>query len=314
MIDSKVIKKLLESNELSGYTSPTSGRITYNKVVGPSSFGAFTDIITSIVPLEIVYDASKNHKIPSIAKTLGKNTPHYHIYTRYLFLNATMEEYMDYEDEEDNENMDELFADVSKLPEKVPIIGLAVQKSETMKSAHAIAFIAWHAKKRNHFAYYDPLAFKRGKKGYDFTDKAFVAGRFTSSRIEFINLNTYCFRAQKDAEDFHCSQYIINAEYCYIYSVFFLSKWIEFGHRIHKGSFRKAITSTYIVDPVKLTRSNTKESMIYRVVMMLFICETFLKFLKGLTKTQKRIIQDSEANIQRIKEYLVPFRTLLNKE
>lgn len=301
----KFLKAIMANNDVSGYNSP-SGRITYNKVVAPQNFAAFSDIITSIVPLNIVYDSSKYDKLPSIAKTL--NSVQSSVYPKYLFLNATMDEYMDYEDEEDQENMEELVEHLENLPMKTPLIGVAVQKSEPMQSAHAIAFIAWKTNKIVKFAYYDPLAHKRGNKEFDFTDRAFVESRF-ETKFEFINLNEYCFKPNPEKPaDFHCSQYVINAEYCYIYSVFFLHKWIEFGSKLHRATFRKAITATYIVHPSKLTRTNTKESMIYRVVMMQFICQTFLKFLKGLTKEEKKVIKGSQKNIKRITTYLVEFK------
>lgn len=308
-----LIKKVIENNNVSSYKSPISGRITYNKIASKQNFAAFTDIITSIVPLDIVNDPSENHKLPSIALTLKehiKNTP-IKIYPQYLFLNATMDEYMDYEDEEDNENMEELLDEVEKLPDKTPIIGIAIQKSESMGSAHAIAFIAWRKNKKYTFAYYDPLAYKRGSKGYDYTDRAFEKSRFSALpyKLDFINLNEYCFKSPTNPGDFHCSQYVINAEYCYIYSTFFLYKWIEQGHKIHRASLHKAITSTYIVHPSKLTRTDTMESMTYRVVMMQFICKTFLTYLKKLTKPQKKIIKGSSENIERINQYIQEFKT-----
>jgi hypothetical protein len=102
----------------------------------------------------------------------------------------------------------------------------------------------------------------------------------------------------------------MNAEYCYVYSLYFLHKWIEFGAKRHRGTFRKAIKSTYIVDPEKLTRADNKDSMIYRVVMMAFVCSTFLKYLRSLNKTARQYISDVDANISRIREYLSEFKTL----
>ena len=49
------IKKLIEKKEMTGYHSP-SGRITYNKIVGPNNFAQFTDMITAIIPLDIVFE------------------------------------------------------------------------------------------------------------------------------------------------------------------------------------------------------------------------------------------------------------------
>lgn len=312
MLASPIIHKLIENKDMNGYQSP-SGRITYNKIVDQKSFGVFSDIILSIVPLDIVNDPEKNYKLPSIAKVLkSPKSKSVIIHKQYLFLNMTMEEYMDYEDEEDQENMSALLEYVSGFPLKTAVAGVAVQKSEVMGAAHGIAFIVWKVNsKRYKFAYYDPLAYKRKAKSYDFTDRAFVSDRF-AEKIDFINLNEYCFKesrgAKKEDSDFHCSQYVMNAEYCYIYSVFFLHMWMEGGHQLHRTSFRKAIKATYIVDPAKLTRTNTKESVIYRVTMMAFVCSTFLTFLKGLTKTNKRYILGSEENIARIKTYLEEFK------
>ena len=306
LADPKFLANLNANNEVAGYQSPTSGRITYNKIVDKKSFAVFSDIITAIIPPDVVYDTDENQNLPSLANVLAETFPDAHVYPKYLYVNATMTEYMDYEDEEDQENMDDLFSDLDDLPIKTPLVGLVIQKSEHMGSAHAIAFIAWKPSPRKYkFAYYDPLAHKKGAKSYDFADRAFDAARFTQ-KIEFINLATYCF--QKTPEEFHCSQYVINAEYCYVYCVFFLHKWLEAGAKLHLTAFKDAVTATYIVDPAKLTRANNQESMIYRVVMMAFICRTFLTFLKSLTAADRRYIKDSKANIKRIKEYLADFK------
>jgi hypothetical protein len=309
--DKTFLTKLNENNEVSGYASP-SGRITYNKVVNKKSFAAFTDIITSIVPLDIVNDPDKNHILPSIVNVLKKqkysdtNINKKYIYKQYLFLNATIDEYMDYEDEEDQDNMTDLLEHIDKLPFKTPMIGITIQKSEAMGSAHASAFIVWkYAAQKYKFAYYDPLAHRKKTKSYDFAERAFISSRF-EQKIEFINLNEYCFH--KDPTEFHCSQYIMNAEYCYVYSLYFLHKWLGFGAKLHRASFKKAIKSTYIVPPEKLTRENNKDSMIYRVVMMQFVCDTFLKYLKSLNKKNKKYILDSETNIKTIEQYLTEFK------
>ena len=304
--DPHFLSELNRNNEVAGYQSPTSGRITYNKVVSKRSFAVFTDIIISIVPIDIVIDHDKNHVLPSIAKVLKKE--YEHVYPKYVYVTASMDEYMDYEDEEDQENMDMLLEAVDELPLHTAVIGICIQKSEAMGSAHACAFIVWKQSPRKYkFAYYDPLSFSKGKKTYDYAERALVSERF-NQKIEFINLNTYCF--QKESGEHHCSQYIMNAEYCYIYSLYFLHKWAEFGAKLHRNSFKKAIKTTYIVEPEKLTRLNNKDSMIYRVVMMAYVCNTLLNYLKSLNKKARRYIRDVDESIQRINEYLDDFEKL----
>jgi len=288
--------KILESNECSGYACPTSGRITYNKIVDNTSFALFTDIITSIVPLKIINDENLNYKLPSLGSVL--DFPY--VYKQYLFLNATIDEYMDYQDEEDQENMTELLHSLKQNGQ--PIIGIAIQKSEEMQSAHAIAFITWETSSKFKFAFYDPLAHKRGNKGFDFAERAFVKGRF-KEKIEFVNLDDYCYKTN-DQGDFHCSQYVINGEYCYMYSLYFLHKWIEFGAKLHRASFKKTINATYIVDASKLSRANTRESLIYRLTMMAFICRSFLTYLTKLSIDERKLIKKSVSNVKRISQYV----------
>ena len=286
---SGIIEKLKENDELGGYTSPT-GRVTYNQVITKKSFGIFSDIIESIVPIDII-NSDKSDRLPSIAKTIKG------CYPKYFYINATMDEYMDYETEEDQENMTELLS----IVKDEPVYGICIQKNLYMKSAHACAFIIWKNKTKYKFAFYDPLSHTKKKQTFDYAERAFVSIRF-NEKIEFINLNIYCFH--KTPEQFHCSQYVMNAEYCYIYSLYFLKKWLEFGAKKHRATFRKTIKSTYIVKPESLTRANNKDSMIYRVVMMEFVCKTLVTYLRSLNKSHKKMILNSDENIKRILEYV----------
>lgn len=284
-----IIEKLKQNDELGAYLSP-SGRVTYNKMITEKSFSIFSDIIEGIVPIDII-NSDKADKVPSIANVL-KNS-----YNKYFYVNVTMDEYMDYEDEEDQESMSEL---LSNIVADKPLYGICIQRNLHMKSAHACAFIVWKSNKKYKFAFYDPLDHNKKKKSFDFSSRVFVADRF-EEKIEFINLNKYCYHSSE--QEFHCPQYVINAEYCYIYSVFFLKNWIEFGCKTHRANFRKTIKSTYIVKPELLTRANNKESMIYRIVMMEFVCKTLLKYLKSLTKKEKKLILNSDIYIKRILDY-----------
>lgn len=298
--DPKFIEKLIENNEVSGYLSP-SGKITYNKIVDSKSFGVFSDIITDCVPLKYVLNPEKAELIPSFARIIPE------LYPKYLILNATLADYTEEQDIEDRENMSEL---LELIEPGEYIAGIAIQKSETMGSAHAIAFIAWKVANKYKFAYYDSLAFRRGKNAFDFTDYAFVKERFEEN-IEFIDLNKYCFtpgNQEIEKPNFHCSQYVINSEYCYLFALYFLVKWLEFGGKLHRATFRKAIKATYIVDPSKLTRANNRESMIYRVYMMSFICRILLTFLSGLTGNSRKFVKNIKKNISRIREYLREFK------
>lgn len=309
MDEKDFLKKLQEYQEVGGFEHQETGKITYNKIVNRKSFALFTDMISDIVPNQFIQDPEVNSKIPSIARVLPDlvDTSDVIIYPHYLILEMTQDIYSEEQNDMDRESMDRLIDFVDEYPIRTPIVGIGIQRSELLGSAHAIAFIVWRiSPKKYRFAYYDPLAYRRGKQAFDYTDYAFVKDRFDQN-IDFIDLNKYCFKSEKNPGDFHCSQYIINAEYCYLYSLFFLAKWIEYGNKMHRASLAKAIRSTYIVDPSKLTRANTKESMTYRVIMMAFIIMSFMLFFSKLRKKDKKYITNVDKNIKILQEYIDEF-------
>jgi hypothetical protein len=299
-VNKELIQKLLSNKELFGYESP-SGRIAYNKIVKKGDFGKFTHIIASLAPLEVVNDSDRYYALPSIAKTLKKKNKH-SIYPWYLYMNATMDEYMDYEDEEDQDNMSKLteFVDAKKKT----VIGITIQKSEAMGSAHASAFVCWKVGRHYRFAFYDPLSYKRNKKSYDFIERAFIRERF-EQKIEFINLSKYCLHKESD---FHCVQYVMNAEYCYIYALHFLAKWIDAGSETGLPALRKVVKATYVVDPTKLTRNNSIESMIFRLELMSFLCSSLIKYFGGLGKRARKVVLDVDRNVKELHEYVTQFK------
>jgi hypothetical protein len=100
----------------------------------------------------------------------------------------------------------------------------------------------------------------------------------------------------------------MNAEYCYIYSLFFLKRWIELGAKTNLSSLKDTVKATYIVDPLKLTRANTKESMLYRLIMISFLCKYLLKYLeKIIGKRSKQYIIDISKYITMLKDFITDF-------
>lgn len=300
--DDNFLKNLNDNDDLKAYYSP-SGRITYNKIVGKNNFGQFTNLISAIIPLEHVFNEDNNDKIPSIANVLRYNN--INIYKSYLYINASMEEFLDYETEENQDNMEKVLNELDKLPQRTPLVGIIVFKSEAMQSAHAVAFITWKVGKKYNFAYYDSLSYKKAKSSYDYAERILITENFQRN-INFKPLSKYCYH--KTSEEFHCSQYVINAEYCYVYAVYFLFKWINHGKLLTDSSFKTIVESTYIVHPQNLSRANNKDSMIYRVIMMAFIVKCLLCYFGKLTKKDKVIISDSSEHIIQINKYLQEFK------
>lgn len=296
LMEPRLLAKLKEHNELNGHED-LQGRITYNKIVDKKSFGQFNNIISGMVPLSVVLDPTYSQQLPSFVKVLKCN--HVETFTRYVYMNMNLDEFDEWENEEDQESLNEFFSFVQK--HEKPTIAMGILRSEAMQSAHAFAIIAWKDGKTTHLAFYDSLAYKRKHQGYDFAERAFDLSRFNFSyRVKFHNLGNYCAK-KEDGEDFHCPQYVMNAEYCYVYSLYFLTTWI-----IHQQAttslkaFRRAVTDSYIVSPEKLTRSDTRESFIFRVIMMSFTMCSLDWYLRRL---KTKLIPDSHKHINQIKDY-----------
>lgn len=311
--DPEFMMLLRKHQEVNIYQSPSTGKITYNKIVNKRSFAVFKDIIKSIVPIDVVLDDDSCREIPSIAKVLKPLAKEHGavVLPYYFYMTPTQSEYMEHENEQDDDEMTMLYEYLDDYAPKTPVIGVCVFRSEDMQSAHAIAFIAWKSERgrRLKFAFYDPLSYKRGKRSYDYSELAFVPERFSSS-VDFINLHPYCFSRPEQPGDYHCLQYMSDQEICYVYSIFFLDKWLRNGAKLHRATFRKTVKDTYVVDPAKLTRTDNKESMVFRMVMMAFICRSFLAYLRGLGVKARKHIVDADAHIEHIREYLRGFKEL----
>lgn len=279
-----LMQRLINDKMISGSETP-GGRITFQKHVDNKSFARFSPILKAIAPASAIYDRDARGSLPSFARAL-RRTSGVGVYPRYLFVNATLSEYMDYEEDEDREEFEALLARVDRRPVGHRTIGIAIQNSEAMESAHAIAFVCWRPRRGAYrFAYYDSLAYRRGSTEYDFSKIAFRPGRFGDLGIDFVDLTEYCYR-KPGSSDYHCVQYVMNADYCYVYALFFLHQWLLLGARASRSAFRRSIEATYVVrDASKLTRATTRESMIYRVVIVSFLCEHMIRYLRLVEKS-----------------------------
>jgi hypothetical protein len=301
-----LLSELQDRKELYGHED-SNGRITYNKIANKKSFGVFSDIVQSVVPREGIY------KLPSIARTLKKDA---FVYPWYFVQYTSMED----EDFEYSRTLttgrpsaSSLFDYMERKPNE-PMIGICILENIHMQMFHGVAFIVWknvHSKSESKsrsrsrsspsytFAYYDPIAYQRQHTrndgityyvNYDFAKKTFQPQRFEES-VEFINLSDFCIK--KSTTEYHCPQYVMNAEYCFLNSLYFLYKWIGLG-KPNSGHLQSVVDACYIVDPSKLSRSNTQESMTYRVIMMSFIITVFYRYYIALSKQQAQLLNAKE--------------------
>lgn len=178
----RLLQQLNEYADLNAHHDPTTGRITYTKIVNKSSFGALSDIVTDLVPRETI------QKVPSIAAVLGKYA---WVYPKYYVQFASLEE-EDFEFE-DMDEIDPIIAALDAAPRMKPLIGICILDNDMAGMYHGTAFIAWRTKKSKYtFCFYDPLAYQRVKTradgstyfvNYDYARMTFQSHRFSDYDI-----------------------------------------------------------------------------------------------------------------------------------
>lgn len=301
-----VLSVIKERHMLNGYED-SKGRMTYARIADKESFGIFSYIISAIAPREYISE------LPSIAKKALERYavvyPKYYI--QYTELDMPSSDPLPTRSDSRRSSMEDVLEFVDQQEEGVPVIGICILDNTAATMFHGIAFIVWRnsSKDSYQFAYYDPLSYRRKKvrkdgtvyyQGYDYAENVFQSQRFNDA-IEFIDLSDFCIK--KNEHEFHCPQYIMDAEYCFIYSLYFLFKWVEVGKPLDTVGLSNAVVLSYIVDPNALTRGNSRQSMLYRCTMMSFIVTMLARYIKSLTKKQRRCIEQVDAIQKGLREY-----------
>lgn len=290
-----LLMQLREHRELYGFEDP-HGRLTFSKVVTKADFGALSHIVTGLIPM------AGMSQVPSLARILRRD-PAVSVLPSYFVVFASNESEPGYTPTPSSHRMD-----MDRLLDRVepgrPLIGLAILENPALGMAHGIAFLAWRdAAGRPHFAYYDPLAYSRKRTradgtvyyaDYDYARKLFQEARYGPG-ITFHNLSDHCIRVAREGSigqtaEYHCPQYVMNAEYCYLFSLYFLTTWMRLGYRTDPEGLQEAVRGSYVVDPERLTRANTREGLTFRVILMSFILTSLSTYLRSLAPTHVEML------------------------
>lgn len=308
LVSPDLLQNIYEHSQLNGFQD-SKGRITYNKIANKKSFGVFSEMVNLSFPREGIYN------IPSISRTLKRDAFVYPFY--FVQFTSLEDEDFDLTRSETPERPDigVLLDYYDEHSRGRPMIGICILENIHMEMFHGIAFILWQSKtngssKQYSFAYYDPIAYQRKNvrsdgrisyANYDYAKKTFQSRNFPDENIQFINLSDMCLK--KNEEEYHCPQYVMNAEYCFLNSLYFLYKWVEFAKPTSTSGLQNVVNACYIVEhPSKLTRSQTRESMTYRVIMMSFIITAFYRYFTML-KTRVHKVPRIEEHLQQLLEF-----------
>ena len=267
---------------LPGHTNAATGRMTYSEIRTKQDFGQFDYILRALVQPDSV------HSRPSLAAVMP----------------GAMQEYLILHPNENNDDDIEAIADLFDNVEiGEPAYGICILASD-IGAAHGTAFIAWKSsssgssgrKIRRHFAFYDPLSYRRkrtranGDVYYDdfihFREVLEWVKEEGGVKFDLHDLSAHCIR--RSEEEFDCPQYHMNAEYCYFYALHFLYAWAGIGKPLDNAGFSAAVKASYIVAPSELSRKYTNDTLLFRVVLISFVVSVFSRYFKMLTQKQKK--------------------------
>lgn len=161
-------------------------------------------------------------------------------------------------------------------------------KVERFRQTHIVAGIFWYKDGKITCILYDPIYNSRDEKD---PSKNYLWAlnliyynlklTYRGTPIDIINISLkYCII--KEGKGVRCPQYYINAEYCSMFSLYFLFCYARNGYPDTEEGFKKTIDDAYIVNPSELKREPCVASNKFRLVFMSF----FLSVLTVISKDQ----------------------------
>lgn len=142
---------------------------------------------------------------------------------------------------------------------------------------HVIATVLWKEDETLHVGFYDPMYYVRihgdSKDGYvDPLSIAYINWKRIMTElgrpVQIRNLSEFCVTSEKGI---HCPQYVINAEYCPMYSLYFLFLYAKHGCPHSDEGFAATVRDAFIVEPAALVRNPCSANKQFRLVMIGFI-------------------------------------------
>jgi hypothetical protein len=142
---------------------------------------------------------------------------------------------------------------------------------------HAAATLFWQEDSKLVCGIYDPMYYVRDhgefKEGYGWAIQSFAIRFITLSEyyntsIKLMNFSELCHRTPKGI---HCLQYIIDAEYCMMFSLYFIYLYASHGYPKTTAGMQSVINATFISDPAELKRNPCKATNRFRLILMSFI-------------------------------------------
>jgi hypothetical protein len=162
------------------------------------------------------------------------------------------------------------FSNIFKEAKTKPVC-ISAFESGRPSIMHGIACIAYMHGGKLTFGIFDPNFYRRegGDMYISGLITAYLIVRVVAAElgepVDIVNLSVHCLTTEKGS---HCAQYMINAEYCLFYSLYFLYLFAKSGGA---ANMKDLVAKTYIVTPSELGREPCAANKRFRLIMMSFI-------------------------------------------
>jgi hypothetical protein len=171
-----------------------------------------------------------------------------------------------------------------------PLCVSIVYKDRASAMTHTLAAVFWKDKGSGRYfaGFYDPLYFYRSD------DKQYIkpiCGMYVTFSILFqkylgvpitpVNLSQFCLTTSKGI---HCVQYVLDAEYCTVYSFYFFYMYARNGfptYFVGPHSLPKVVHDTFIVRPTDLQRGPCVATNYASLIFIHFALNLMLRYSKN---------------------------------
>lgn len=148
----------------------------------------------------------------------------------------------------------------------------ALNYSKYYDMYHATASVFWYDGDILHCGIYDPMYYTRDAASYIWAINTFAStvhflGNKNHTSIKVHNFSELCHITDRGI---HCTQYLIDAEYCMVYSLYFIYLYAAQGFPKTAAGIQAVINSTFVSDPNELKRNPCQATNRFRLTLMSF--------------------------------------------
>lgn len=204
----------------------------------------------------------------------------------------------------------------AKAGKKVCVLNSISRVTRQGSQGHIVASIFWYKGDKLTCALYDPIYYSKDEEDPDKNYLWALNTLYVSLKsyykalgipIDIVNLSLkYCIT--KNGKGLRCPQYYINAEYCAIFSLYFLFCYAKNNENCldDDACLKKSVEDSYIISPALLNRAPDKATNKFRLVFM-----SFLLTVLTLVSTDYEVLSKIKERYNQLKPYNILEPTIL---